>query len=336
MSLIIVFIELCYNYSYYFSRFVYVFLLHTKNVFADVLIDCFLEWNINRELYIVTVDNCSTNNATMRLLLNKLDISSLMLSGSMLHMSYAAHILNLIVQDELSLIGNGIEKTRDSVIYWTRSPWQKFDENAHQLHVQCTKELVLDCKIHWNSTYLMLFTTLIYKDFFSRLAKHEASYTCLPLDNDWEVAKYICGTLELFYSVIELFFSRKYPTTNLYFTLVCELKIALNEWSLSSNEMRSKMAKSMLAKFNFYWASINVVMVVAAILDPRYKMKLLKFYYHNIYGKNSNLEIEKIKNFFYELLDKYGDVDKSPIDNEGSSHIPTSTSNDVAQIKYRL
>ena len=100
--------------------------------------------------------------------------------------------------------------------------------------------------------------------------------------------------------------------------------------------MRSRMAKNMLAKFNSYWASINVVMVVAAILDPRYKMKLLKFYYHNIYGKNYNLEIEKIKNFFYELLDKYGDVDKSPIDNEGSSYIPTSTSNDVAQIKYRF
>ena len=92
----------------------------------------------------------------------------------------------------------------------------------------------------------------------------------------------------------------------------------------------------MLAKFNSYWASINVVMVVAAILDPRYKMKLLKFYYHNIYGKNSNLEIKKIKNFFYELHDNYGDVDKSPVDNERSFHMPTSTSNDVAQIKCRF
>ena len=226
--------------------FVYVLSPHTIDVLANVLVDCFLEWNTDRKLSTITVDNCSTNDAMIRLFLNKLDISSLMLSGSMLHMKCAAHILNLIVQDELSLIGNGIERTRDSVIYWTRSPWQKFDENARQLHVQCTKELVLDCKIHWNSTYLMLSTTLIYKDFFSRLAKREASYTCLPLDNDWEVAKYICGTLELFYSVTELFFSRKYPTTNLYITLVFELKIALNKWSLSSNEMRSRWQKACL------------------------------------------------------------------------------------------
>ncbi|KAK9981952.1 hypothetical protein SO802_035185 [Lithocarpus litseifolius] len=59
-----------------------------------------------------------------------------------------------------------------------------------------------------------------------------------------------------------------------------------------------------------------------AILDPRYKMKLLEFYYPNIYGNNSNLEIEKIKNLCYDLLDEYEDVDESPIDNEGSSHMP--------------
>ena len=111
-----------------------------------------------------------------------------MLGGSMLHMRCAAHILNLIVQYGLSLIGDGIEKICDSVIYWTGSlkRRQKFEENAHQLHVQCTKELVLDYKIHWNLTYLMLSTTLIYKDVFSRLAKCETSYTCFPYDHDWE------------------------------------------------------------------------------------------------------------------------------------------------------
>ena len=85
----------------------------------------------------------------------------------------------------------------------------------------------------------MLSTALIYKDVFSRLAKSETSYTCLPYDHDWEVAKDICGRLELFHNVTEFFFGRKYPTTNMYSALVCELKIVLNEWSLSSSEMIS-------------------------------------------------------------------------------------------------
>ena len=234
------FIELCYNYSYYFSRFVYVPSLHTKDVLAEVLVNCFLEWNIDRKLSTITIDNCSTNDAMIRLVLNKLDTSSLMLGGSMLHMRCATHILNLIVQDGLSLISDGIEMIRDSVIYWTGSPKrrQKFEENARQLHVQCTKELVLDCKTRWNSTYLMLSIALIYKNVFSCLAKCETSYIFLPHDYDWEVDKDI-------YRRLKFFSSCKYPTTNIYFALVCELKIVLNEWSLSSNEMISTMAESM-------------------------------------------------------------------------------------------
>ena len=91
MALIIVFIELCYNYSYYFSRFVYVPFPHTKDVLSNVLVDSFLEWNIDRNLSTITVNNCSTNDAMIRLLLNKLDTSSLMLSGSILHMRCVAH-----------------------------------------------------------------------------------------------------------------------------------------------------------------------------------------------------------------------------------------------------
>ena len=36
------------------------------------------------------------------------------------------------------------------------------------------------------------------------------------------------------------------------------------------------------------------------------------------------------------MLDEYGDANGSPMDNEESSHMPTTTSNDVAQIKYRF
>ena len=53
------------------------------------------------------------------------------------------------------------------------------------------------------------------------------------------------------------------------------------------------MTESMFAKFNSYWANVNVVMAVVAILDLGYKMKLLEFYYPNIYGNNFDLEIEK-------------------------------------------
>ena len=45
---------------------------HTKEVLSSVLLDTLLEWNIDRKLSIVTMDNCSTNDAVIKIILDKL------------------------------------------------------------------------------------------------------------------------------------------------------------------------------------------------------------------------------------------------------------------------
>ena len=106
--------------------------------------------------------------------------------GSMLHMRCATHVLNLIVQDGLSVIGPCIEKVCDSVGFWTSSTKirQRFEEIRQQLHIECTKELALDCKTRWNSTYLMLSVAIEYQDVFFRLKQRESAYNCMPSEED--------------------------------------------------------------------------------------------------------------------------------------------------------
>jgi hypothetical protein len=71
-----------------------------------------------------------------------------MMKGNLFHMRCCVHILNLIVQDGLSVIEDGIERIRDSVSYWSASGKreQRFEEAAHQLGMEYTKKLILDCK----------------------------------------------------------------------------------------------------------------------------------------------------------------------------------------------
>ena len=88
---------------------------HTKEVLSNVLLDVLLEWNIDRKLFTVTMGNCSTNDAVINIIIDKLQRSSLVMCGSMLHMRCAAHVLNLIIQDGLSVIEPCIEKVRDNV-----------------------------------------------------------------------------------------------------------------------------------------------------------------------------------------------------------------------------
>ena len=142
---------------------------HTKEVLSSVLLDTLLEWNIDRKLSIMTMDNCSTNDAVIKIILDKLQRGAFIMRGSMLHMHCVAHVLNLIVQDGLDVIGSSIEKVRESVRFWIASTKrrQKFEEIARQAHVDCTKELALDCKTHWNSTYLMLSIAIKYQNVFN-------------------------------------------------------------------------------------------------------------------------------------------------------------------------
>ena len=81
-----------------------------------------------------------------------------------------------------------------------------------------------------------------------------------------------------------------------------EIKQALYDWLICSNEVVSTMASSMLEKFDKYWSGCHIVMVVAVVLDPRYKIKILEFYFPIMYGFKALSEIGKIHQICYDFL----------------------------------
>ncbi|KAL8474964.1 hypothetical protein ACS0TY_031402 [Phlomoides rotata] len=290
-------------------RFIYVPCPHTAEVLCDVLVDCLMDWFIDRKLSTLTLDNCTTNDAMINLILNKLDNQSLWLEGSLLHMRCCAHILNLIVRDGLDVIGDGIENIRSGVAFWVATPkrCEKFEETARLLKVSTSRKLVLDCKTRWNSTYKMLKVAICYKDVFTRLKQREPLYKSAPKEEEWEIARDICDKLKVFNSVTDLFSGTEYPTANLYFPKICEIKMSLKEWLCCGKSIIERMAMRMLDKFEKYWFQINGIMGVATVLDPRYKLRLLHYYFPLIYtnGEDAKKEIKRIQDICYNLLNEY-------------------------------
>ena len=206
--------------------FKYVPCPHDALALTEALSSSMSEWSIEDKVSTVTLDNASTNDAMISLLKQKFDPSCFILNGELLHMRCCAHILNLIVRDGLSVIGDSIDKIRDSVAYWSGTPkrYEKFEENARHLGVACTKKLSLDCVTRWNSTYLMIKTTLLYKIVFERAKLRDPKYKCLPSEDDWIRAQKLCERLEVFHEVTELFSGTKYPIANLLFPMMCKIK----------------------------------------------------------------------------------------------------------------
>ena len=141
---------------------------HTHEVIGDELYDSLVDWNIDEKVSTITLDNCSSNDATIPYLVRKIGKTKLMADGKFLHMRCCAHILNLIVKDGLEKLNDAIENFRDSVAYWTATPKrvEKFEEITKYVHVKIEKKIALDCKTRWNSTYIMLSTALPYKGCF--------------------------------------------------------------------------------------------------------------------------------------------------------------------------
>ena len=113
----------------------------------------------------ITVDNASYNDLAVRNLEESLQQHrKLPLNGKLFHVRCCAHILNLLVQDGISEIGDIIESVRDSVKYISSSiPRLKlFSELAKQQGLG-SKRLILDCATRWNATYQMLSTALEYR-----------------------------------------------------------------------------------------------------------------------------------------------------------------------------
>ena len=53
-----------------------------------------------------------------------------MLNRKLFHTQYVAHVLNLMVNEDLNIIGIGIKKIRESVSYWLKKPSrvEKFED----------------------------------------------------------------------------------------------------------------------------------------------------------------------------------------------------------------
>lgn len=203
-------------------------------------------YNIAEKISSVIVDNCTTNDAMLDILKPRFSEESLILKGRFLHMRCSAHILNLVVQDGLDVIGGGIERVRDCVAFWVVTPKriETFENKVKSMKSEEVRKLVLDCKTRWNSTFLMLQTVLPYKDVFASVKRQSPRLKfTLPTQQDWEFTALVCEKLKRFHKLTELFSGRKYPTSNLFFRQVCEIKLSLTSWLQCETLVIRDMAK---------------------------------------------------------------------------------------------
>lgn len=262
----------------------------TEDMLSEVIMTSLMEWDIDRKLFSMTFDCCSTyDNIICKIRDRLIQNRFLLCTGQLFEVRCAANLIKLMVQDCLEALSEIICKIRESIRYAqsSQATQEKFDEMVQLVGVDCQKCLCLDNPLRWNSTYVMLDIAFEYKEAFSLLQEQDKAYSLCPSDKDWERVSTINSLLKLFVEVSNTFARSKHQTANIYFLEICDIHLQLIDWCQSRDEFVSSLALKMKSKFDEYWKKCSLALAIAAILDPRYKMKLVEFYYPQIYGSDA-------------------------------------------------
>ena len=219
------------------------------------------------------------------------------LNNEFLHIRCSAHILNLVVQDGLKEHNESVIKIRNAVRHVRSSPARldAFKKCVEHVKISNKSLLCLDVETGWNSTYLMLDTAKKFEATFVRLQYHDAKYKKHfekekikgPLEKeDWNRARVFVKFLKMFYDVTLKFSGSLHVTSKKNFKELVAMQRTLQKMANGEDKVIVVYACRMKKKFAKYWenfSNVNYLLHVAIVLDPRYKMKYVKFCFEQVY-----------------------------------------------------
>ncbi|KAE8732018.1 hypothetical protein F3Y22_tig00002255pilonHSYRG00010 [Hibiscus syriacus] len=187
--------------------------------------------------------------------------------------------------------------------------WNTHPLKGEHMHVRCCAHIlnlvVQDGLKKWNSSISKIMNAIIYvraspgrMDKFRSCIKEARlldksivqldvptrwNSTYLMLEN-WETARCLVKFLKIFFDITE-------------------------NVSESGDLMLGMMAEKMKVKYDKYWGNVknmNMLIFVAAVLDPRNKFRFVEWGMNKIYEKDiAEFMSQKVKEELYEMFDKY-------------------------------
>ncbi|XP_017423437.1 zinc finger BED domain-containing protein RICESLEEPER 2-like [Vigna angularis] len=285
---------------------------HIGHDLAQKIVALLLDWEIDRKIFSITLDNPNANEVLQKILSEQLKLCS-------------AHVLNIIVQEGLKVASVALQKIKESIKYVRGSEARKiaFKECVIQVRGIDTKVgLKMDVPTRWNSTYLMLESAIRYRRAFGSLAIRDRNYFHYPSNDEWKKAEKMCEFLKPFYVMTNLISGSSYPTSNRYFMQVWKIECLLRE-NVKSDDMTIKnMSLSMMNKFSKYWDQYYDILAIGAILDPWMKFEAIRFCYRKINPSTFEEKINVLKDNMHKLFEEYVKLNSNESNTSSSQVAP--------------
>lgn len=280
----------------------------TEDGLSDLTTKCLIDWEVVDKLFATTLDTKNMLPQNRPVLKN----------GELFDMGCASHLVKSLVQDCIESIKKVSGKIRESVGYVksSLSTHEKFNEFAQQAGIATERRLFLDNSMRWNSTFFMLEAALEYRGAFYLLQENDPLYTMFLSDEEWQLLSSVTSFMKLLVevtNVTSLSQNNDNHTSNIYFSEICDIHIQLIDYCKNPDENVNSLATKMKTKFDRYWEKCGPALAIAAVLDPRFKMKLVEYYYKQIYDTESPDRIHDVSEGIRDLFNQYS-IDTCTLD----------------------
>uniref|UniRef100_A0A803N9Q5 BED-type domain-containing protein n=1 Tax=Chenopodium quinoa TaxID=63459 RepID=A0A803N9Q5_CHEQI len=293
----------------------------------------------------VEVDNASSNDTAIGYMRRKINgWKTGVLKGRFLHMRCVAHIVNLVVSDGLKTVNESVQRVRHAVRFIKQSParLQRFKKCVLDEKINTKKGLCLDVPTRWNSTYLMLNAAIELQDAFERYSGEDPHYVVdlnerdgkgSPDSDDWNNVRRLSEFLQAFYDLTLHVSGSLYVSLNLFFHELVSVVVLMKDLVSSDDVDMCLMACRMKEKYEKYWGDpekINLLIFIAVVLDPRYKLDYVEWMITEIYDPIvASKLVDNVKVALNALYEEYhvssgNDVNREKVSSSKDGKTPLS------------
>ncbi|KAK4257425.1 hypothetical protein QN277_007016 [Acacia crassicarpa] len=268
---------------------------------------CLSDWSLEGRVFSIT-SNQALNGVAPENLRPLLSVKNpLILNGQLVLGNCIARTLSSVANGLLESSHDLVKKIRNSVKYvkTSESHEEKFLELKQQLQVPSDRSLFIDDQTQWSTTYQMLVAASELKEVFCCLDTSDPDYKGAPSMQDWKLVETLCTYLKPIFDAANILTTTTYPSAITYFHEVWKLQLDLARSVMSEDPFVSTLTKIMQEKIDQYWRDCSLVLAIAVVMDPRFKMKLVEFSFSKIYGDDALVYVKIVDDGVHELFNEY-------------------------------
>ncbi|KAJ0257059.1 HAT protein [Hirschfeldia incana] len=273
---------------------------------------CLSDWKLEGKVSSLAVSQALVNKTCVESLRGFLSFRNQhVLNGQLLMGRCYARVLSSMAQDALAVeqLQVTIKKVRDSIKFVKTNDdcGDKFDELKRLFPTEVPyKDLLFDNQTRWDTSYNMLVAACEHRQVFSCLETCYPQYKISISPEEWRKVESLCSCLKVFFEAGKALTRPNHVTANELFDEMNKLQLELSHVAMGEEDVDIRnIANSLREKFDLYWRGCFLVLAVAVVMDPRFKMRHIKDTFTNAYGEDAEDWIKSVSDAIHDLFINY-------------------------------